>query len=72
MWRQPPAALSSDAGASPYATLSGCQDSKAVGVSLQRSFTAIFPSAKASDTDVSAAAIASLKADKTLACTSLN
>ena len=52
-------------------TLSGCRDTKAVGVTLQKNFTAIFPSAAASDTDVSARAVASLKADKTLACTSL-
>lgn len=52
-------------------TLSGCRDSAAVGVTLQKNFTAIFPGASASDTDVSAAAVASLKADKTLACTSL-
>jgi hypothetical protein len=52
-------------------TLSGCRDAAAVGVTLQKSFTAIFPDASASDTDVSAAAVASLKADKTLACTAL-
>lgn len=52
-------------------TLSGCRDTKAVGVTLQRSFTAIFPDAGVSDTDVSAAAVASLKADKSLACSAL-
>jgi len=52
--------------------LSGCRDAAAVGATLQRNFGTIFPSAKASDTDVSAAAVASLKADKTLACSSLN
>ncbi len=53
------------------ATLGGCSDSRAVGVTLQKSFTAIFPNASASDTDVSAAAVASLKADKTLSCSAL-
>lgn len=53
------------------ATLGGCRDTQAVGVTLQKSFTTIFPDASASDTDVSAAAVASLKSDKTLACTSL-
>lgn len=53
------------------AALSGCSDSKAVGQSLQRNFKQIFPSAKASNTEVSAAAIESLKSDKQLACSQL-
>jgi hypothetical protein len=53
------------------ATLSGCRDAKAVGVTLQKNFTVIFPGASASDTDVSTAAVSSLKADKSLACTAL-
>jgi hypothetical protein len=53
------------------ATLSGCQNTRGVGVTLQKSFTTIFPNAGVSDTDVSSAAVASLKADKTLACTAL-
>jgi hypothetical protein len=53
------------------ATLSGCQDSKAVAASLQRNFKTIFPSAKATNTEVSTAAIESLKADKQLACVQL-
>ncbi len=53
------------------ATLSGCPDSKAVARSLQSNFKQIFPSAKASNTEVSAAAIESLKTDKQLACSQL-
>lgn len=53
------------------ATLGGCRDTQAVGVTLQKSFTTIFPDASVTDTDVSAAAVASLKSDKTLACTAL-
>jgi hypothetical protein len=53
------------------ATLSGCRDAKAVGVTLQKSFTAIFPDATVSDTDVSARAVDSLRADKALSCTAL-
>jgi len=53
------------------ATLSGCADEKAVAQTLQRNFKTIFPSAKTSNTEVSAAAIESLKADKQLACSQL-
>jgi len=53
------------------ATLSGCADSKAVARTLQRSFKQIFPTAKASNTEVSAAADDALKSDKQLACTQL-
>lgn len=53
------------------ATLSGCSDSKAVARTLQKSFKQIFPSAKASNTEVSSATIESLKADKQLACSQL-
>jgi hypothetical protein len=53
------------------ATLSGCRDAKAVGVTLQKSFTSIFPDATVSDTDVSARAIDSLRADATLSCNAL-
>ena len=52
-------------------TLSGCRDNKAVGVTLQKSFPAIFPNAGVTDTDVSSAAVATLKADKSLACSAL-
>jgi hypothetical protein len=53
------------------ATLSGCADSKAVAHNLQQNFKQICPSAKASNTEVSAAAVESLKSDKQLACSRL-
>ncbi|MDQ3337505.1 MAG: DUF3015 domain-containing protein [Myxococcota bacterium] len=53
------------------ASLSGCKDNVAVGVSLQKNFKRIFPSAAASNTDISAAAVDSLKQDKGLACAKL-
>jgi hypothetical protein len=53
------------------ATLSGCSDVSGVAQNLQRNFKAIFPSAKATNTEVSTAALASLKADKQLACSQL-
>jgi hypothetical protein len=52
-------------------TLSGCPDDKAVAQTLQRNFKGIFPSAKASNTEVSAAAIEFLKSDAQLACSRL-
>lgn len=52
-------------------SISGCSDSAAVGVSLQKNFKRIFPNAAATNTDVSAAAVESLKQDKTLACSRL-
>jgi len=52
-------------------TLGGCADRQRVGEHLQRNFKTIFPGTTASDTDVSAAAITSLKSDKTLACSQL-
>ncbi|MBS1124604.1 MAG: hypothetical protein H6Q90_6832 [Deltaproteobacteria bacterium] len=53
------------------ATLSGCRSPQAVGRSLQKNFKAIFPSAKVSNTQVSAAAIQALRADKQLGCAQL-
>lgn len=50
------------------ASISGCKDNVAVGASLQKNFKRIFPSAAASNTDISAAAVDSLKQDKGLAC----
>jgi hypothetical protein len=50
------------------ATLSGCQDAGAVGAELQRNFKTIFPSAEATNTQVSGAVISVLKSDKSLAC----
>jgi hypothetical protein len=56
---------------SNLSTLAGCQDPKAVGVSLQHSFKAIFPNASVSTDQVSDAILNTLKSDKTLACGSL-
>ncbi len=53
------------------ATLSGCPDAKGVASNLQKNFKVIFPSAKASNTEISSAAIESLKSDKQLACSQL-
>jgi hypothetical protein len=53
------------------ATISGCKDNAAVGASLQKNFKRIFPSAAATNTDISAAAVDSLKQDKGLACAKL-
>jgi hypothetical protein len=53
------------------ATLSGCADASAVGVTLQRNFKAIFPSASVTDTQVSGNVIDVLRSDKALACTQL-
>ena len=53
------------------ASISGCRDNVAVGASLQKNFKRIFPSAAASNTDISAAAVDSLKQDKGLACAKL-
>ena len=50
------------------ATLSGCNDSAAVGASLQRSFKTIFPAANISNTQVSSNVIQVLRSDKALAC----
>jgi hypothetical protein len=53
------------------ATLGGCADARGVAQNLQRNFKQIFPSARAADTEISAAAIHALASDKTLACTKL-
>jgi hypothetical protein len=53
------------------ATISGCKDNVAVGASLQKNFKRIFPSAAVTNTDISAAAVDSLKQDKGLACDKL-
>ena len=51
--------------------LAGCQDSAAVGRTLQRNFKQIFPSSKTSNTQVSSAVIETLKSQKTLGCGNL-
>lgn len=50
------------------ATLSGCEDSGAVGATLQRNFKTIFPSAEVSNTQVSTNVIDVLRSDKSLSC----
>lgn len=51
--------------------LGGCADTDAVGARLQASFKVVFPSARASDVEVSAAAIEVLRTDPALACAKL-
>ena len=53
------------------ATLSGCGDSAAVGVELQKNFKLIFPTADVSNVQVSTNVITVLKSDTALACTRL-
>lgn len=53
------------------ATLSGCEDSSAVGATLQRNFKAIFPAADVSNTQVSTNVIQVLKTEKSLSCARL-
>lgn len=53
------------------AELAGCQDSAAVGVSLQKNFSSIFPNASVSDQEVGAGVIRVLKSDASLSCTNL-
>ncbi len=48
--------------------ITGCNDSRSVGASLQKNFTAIFPSENTSNDAVTAAILQALKTDKTLAC----
>lgn len=53
-------------------TLGGCNDQRAVGASLQREFSSIFPTNAVSDVEVSHNVISVLRSDKALACTKLN
>ena len=53
------------------ATLSGCADSTAVGVTLQKNFKTIFPSATVTNTQVSLSVISIMREDKNLACARL-
>lgn len=50
------------------ATLSGCSDPAAVGVTLQKNFKTIFPSAAVTNVQVSDTVIKVLRAEKSLAC----
>lgn len=51
--------------------LAGCADSSAVAVKLQANFKSVFPTAAASDTQVSTAAVNLLKSDASLKCSKL-
>ena len=48
--------------------LAGCSDSNAVGMSLQKNFKVIFPSAAVSNENVSDRIISTLSSDKSLSC----
>ena len=48
--------------------LGGCQDSRAVGASLQRNFDKVFPNAVMSDADVGNSVVDALRSDTALSC----
>jgi len=50
------------------ATLAGCSDAGAVGGSLQKSFSSIFPNASTPSEKVSESIVQTLRKDKALAC----
>ena len=50
--------------------INGCQDTRAVGAALQRSFSAIFPSEQASSDEITKAILETLHADPALGCKS--
>jgi hypothetical protein len=49
-------------------TLAGCADSNAVGATLQKNYSTIFPSASTTTENVSDSILGTLKSEKTLAC----
>jgi hypothetical protein len=51
--------------------IAGCKDATAVGATLQKNFTAIFPSSDAKTEAVIENVLSTLKGDKALACTHL-
>jgi hypothetical protein len=53
------------------ATLAGCEDESSVGRTLQSNFGRIFPSAAASDRQVSESVVAVLRTEQGLSCTKL-
>jgi hypothetical protein len=53
------------------AELAGCQDSAAVGATLQKNFSAIFPAASVTDQEVGQGVVRVLKSDASLSCTNL-
>jgi hypothetical protein len=52
-------------------SLTGCKDPKVVGATLQKNFSAIIPSEKVSNDVVADNVLATLRADKQLACSSI-
>ena len=52
-------------------SLAGCRDAKLVGAALQKNFSTIIPDEKVSNDVVSDNVLATLRADKQLACTSI-
>lgn len=48
--------------------LAGCKDARAVGATLQRRFTELFPSQSASDEQISSSVMGALRAEPSLAC----
>lgn len=57
---------------SSITALAGCQDSAAVGTTLQQSFNQIFPNEQVSDVAVSDSVVETLKAHPELACGALS
>jgi hypothetical protein len=53
------------------ATLAGCSDATAVGATLQKSFSAIFPAKTVKTDDVSDAIVSTLRSQKSLGCAKL-
>jgi hypothetical protein len=53
------------------ATLAGCADAGAVGATLQKSFSSIFPSASAPSDEVADTIVSTLRSQKSLACAKL-
>jgi hypothetical protein len=52
-------------------SLAGCRDAKLVGAALQKNFSSIIPNEKVSNDVVADNVLATLRADKQLACTSI-
>ncbi len=48
--------------------ITGCNDARAVGVTLQKNFSSIYPSAAVSDAQVSDSILSTLKGEPALAC----
>jgi hypothetical protein len=54
------------------AAIAGCADSKAVGATLKRNFTVIFPNAAVTSDDVAEHILSTLKSDSSLQCTAIS